>query len=215
MTAPIFQGTAKLKILVFLTIFIMGNFTQANEPKIDVSEAFGLLIPEIKFDNTTLEDAAAMTLLAFRKAHPADQGIKGIIVSAPKKADVRITLILRNVPVGIAFEHIAASGLCVVSIRDGIVTLAPSALGVNSPEVFAVQPSKRLAIALKLNKAPDSEKLRSTLMHMGINPLAFEIAEFKSSQNLLFFKAVDREIDILRSVIELIERGVAIEKKTK
>ena len=191
----------------------MSTFAQEIGSKVAEGDLWSLRIPEVKLSGVTLEDSAKRIIQAFKASHPSETRLKGVVISLPEKADIRVTVDLTDVPVGLAFKYIADAAMCVVREREGIVTLAPLSAAGNKRAILAFEPSANVKSALKLDVATDSAKFNAALSRLGVNASVFERAEYIPPRNLVIVKGPDREIALLRSVIELIDRGASIELK--
>jgi len=172
-----------------------------------------LQIPELSFKNATIEEAATQTLRALQAAYPREKRLKGIVISLPSEYDLRVTLTAKNIPVGIAFKYIARSVLCVVTERDGIVTLTPLTAVANKDTVVVLEPSARVKATLGLGATTNEKQLRDSIQRLSVNDSLITTADYDSTKNLLLFKGTATELTLLESALELIDRGANIRSK--
>jgi len=191
----------------------MPTAAQENTREVSGAKLWSLPIPELKFSDVKLEEAAKQTMAAFRAAHPTENGIKGVVVSLPENDDVRVTFDLRDAPVGLAFKYLADLAFCVVTERDGIVALSALNGPGNKPVILVFVPTVKVKAALGLRRSTNSARLTAALNRVAVKASLLDRAEYSASRDLLFFEGPGGEMAFLRSVIELIERGAVIKMK--
>ncbi len=205
------MNKAVIKIVFGIYLVVAGAANGDPVPAIDSNAVLLLEIPDLKLENASIPEAAELVFQQFRALYPKDERLHGIVVQNMESVDLRITAHLRNIPMGVAFSYIAQAGFGVASENDGMVII--SSKGYKDEKIDVIQVNDRVKSLLQLSSKPTVHDVSSTLERLGIRETLITVCDYYVEKEFIFVRGFAEEVNLLRSAVELITRGVDVSLK--
>jgi hypothetical protein len=169
-----------------------------------------LPIPELRIEQKSVKEVIDVLTAAANAAEAHRFGFRGIAIVDPADGDRRVTMNLRGVPFGKAVQYVAEVIGCTLVEGNGLCVLYPNWL----PEPALVTDGFELSEAVRhqliLPGATGTEALQTRLGSFGVQVSTSGEVRYIAERSFLYAKLSRREMELLRSLITLIDRGIGV-----
>lgn len=167
-------------------------------------------IPKISIQEASLDEALKQVADYARESGAENKGFSGFKLVADKQGlKKRISLDLRDVPLGLAFKYIAGYEHMNVTTQDGVVVVYAKKEKINATIRF----SDKFRKALGVEEAITKQEVIECLRYLKIDFSDADDVVLSYDQNLAILELNEIEANYLDSLLHLIEKGLPIERK--
>ena len=193
-------------LLVFVAISLRAEYDGA------LVSARYLAVPldKLQGDDVTVKDLMQNAMSQAKMAGAEKLGFRGVAIADPAIESKKVSMHLTKVPFGKALGYLADLTGCVLVESGGLCVLYPITLPQPQLVSGVFEPSQNAVGTLKLAQAKNPAEVRAILKSFGVVfPEAAETV-YWASENVLYAKLPVREMEVLRSLLVLLDRGVGV-----
>jgi hypothetical protein len=167
-------------------------------------------IDEVAVDQQSIRQLLDVIIEKAKKAGAERLGFRGVVLANPQAESEIVTLRLSKVPLGTALGYLAHFSNCVLVEGSGFCVLYPVVLP--HPELVSAvfEPSERARKEIGIASAKNATELRAALGAYGVATTEASSVVYNPTANVLYAQLPAREMELLRAVLTLIDRGVAV-----
>ena len=203
-----------LLLRVFALLFMLVTFPKSlsaeNDSGLVSSSYLAIPIDNLQGDDVTVKDLVQNAVGLAKKAGAERLGFRGVAIADPAIESKKVSMNLTKVPFGKAHGYLADLTGCVLVESGGLCVLYPITLPQPQLVSGVFEPSQNAVGTLKLAQAKNPAEVRAILKSFGVVfPEAAETV-YVASENVLYAKLPVREMEVLRSLLVLLDRGVGV-----
>ena len=143
------------------------------------------------------------------EAGAEEMGFKGFLLGSPAGKPETVTFEVRDIPLVVLIDIFATMILADLMVKDGYIVFVKRGLWVAPSVPVLIQYSENILTGLGLPSEPSPEELRDCLQRLGIDlERGFQVRS--SSQTGALVMMHHREAELVKSILELIQRGVKV-----
>jgi hypothetical protein len=208
------------KVLIHVACFALTTFhialkAMSAEP-VASTPANYLAVPigELHADNVPVKRLMEEVVNKARAAGAEKLGFRGVAIANQDAESMKVSMHLTNVPFGKALGYLADLTYSVLVEGDGLCVLYPITLPESRLVSRTFEPSEHALRTLKLAQAKSPEETRAILESFGVGFAEGAQIIYASAENVLYAKLPAPEIEVLRALLALIDRGVGVTART-
>ena len=207
-----------MKIQVILAI-CTAVFTLAScESKQSVGQQDSIWfrpLTKVDFKDVPIARAVEELVAIYRKQYPNDQRLSGYLVAAEEAGGSRVTMDLKDVPLGEACQLLATSSGWKYSLHERTLCLFPGGQGNYKASTEVLSFSSQVRSSLRLGNTPSEGDVVSQLKELKIQTTEFDSVRLfeKDGNQYLIVSGTREELDTLHHLWKLLERGLAMDRE--
>lgn len=169
-----------------------------------------IVFPELTMYELPLKHALDLVMKLAKENGAPEAGFRGIIVIDPDVPAAGITMSLKMAPLGFILRMMANVTSCHFAPRGGVYALHPFSFERSSVARAATPLSDSTKHQLGLSGQITPEERRAAISRLGIRLDDEATVRFVPDRNLLIVDANREEVELLESVLLLLNRGLKV-----
>lgn len=181
-----------------------------TESTISAASYLAVRLDDLRGNDIPVKDLLEIAVAKAKVAGADKLGFRGVAIANPAIESMKVSMKLADVPFGKALGYIADLTGCVLVEGEGLCVLYPITLPQTQLVSRFFEPSQNALRLLKLAQAKTPDETRARLESFGIVPSESAETVYWASKNLLYAKLPPREMEVLKALLTLLDRGVVV-----